>query len=156
MAVKLLCLHAVLCLHAAILESSIEGLEVWFYALFLLCVELLLSPINCHRRLLSLLTIAGVATLGLCLCLTPCPGARVDGCGLADHKAILDQLPDVLPCSKSTVVTVQIPPPCCLSVLLLTSSIFDEHMSSASWQAKTASCCAVCCLHDCCFCHHSC
>lgn len=45
------------------------------------------------------LTVASVAALGLGLRCLARPVARVDDLRLADHKAILDELPDVLPCS---------------------------------------------------------
>jgi hypothetical protein len=41
-----------------------------------------------------------VAALGLGLCLTPGARAAVHHLRLLDHVAVLDQLPDVLPCNR--------------------------------------------------------
>jgi hypothetical protein len=46
----------------------------------------------------AVLTVAGVATLCLGLRVHESAGARVDLGGLPNHEAVLDQLPDVLPC----------------------------------------------------------
>lgn len=56
----------------------------------------------CDLPTASALTIAGVAALALGLGISTSAGARVNDGGLANNKAILDQLADVLPCNWNT------------------------------------------------------
>ena len=53
-----------------------------------------------QENLALLRTVASVSALGLGLLCAPCPGSGVNLGWLLNHKAVLDQLPDVLSCTQ--------------------------------------------------------